>query len=286
MLVQKAQAAGCEVMEDMEVVGVDEEANRPRLKLANGRGLTCDFLVDATGRGAMLARKRGGLVMNPAYGRVGIYNYLSDLPPHDAEDAKYITMYLFEGGWVWLIPLADGRTSVGVVLRDKPESGDAGKSREEAIFWRTVAKMPRLEKRLKAARATEDYRAIADYSYTVREKVGERFVMIGDAAGFLDPIFSSGVHLALSSAERAAAGIVEKMHCGSDAKLIEYSRFMDRGYAVFSAFVHRFYSRDLARNLFFMTNKPAGVHAAITRILAGHVWEADNPVLRMIGVSS
>jgi hypothetical protein len=57
---------------------------------------------------------------------------------------------------------------------------------------------------------------------------------------------------------------------------------MEQGYHVFSAFVGRFYNRELARNLFFMANKPPAIHAAITRILAGHVWEAENPVLKML----
>ncbi len=219
------------------------------------------------------------------YGRVGIYNYFADLPMHDEFDAKFITMYLFDGGWVWLIPLSAGKTSVGVVYRDVPNAvAQRGESRSEALFWHAVKTMPRLEKRLRAARATDEFRAIADYSYTVDEKYGPGFVAIGDAAGFLDPIFSSGVHLALSSAGRASAGIIEKLSTGSDAGLRDYADFMSQGFHVFRAFVHRFYNRELVRNLFFMENKPAVIHAAITRILAGHVWEVGNPVLAMIGV--
>jgi flavin-dependent dehydrogenase len=163
-----------------------------------------------------------------------------------------------------------------------------GSAKTEALFWHAVKKMPRLEKRLRAARAVDQYRAISGYSYMVEEKIGPggKFVAIGDAAGFLDPIFSSGVHLALSSAEKASAGIVKKLRTGSDAGLTEYAAFMDQGYHVFRAFVDRFYNRGLVKNLFFMENKPPAMHAAITRILAGNVWEAENPVLKMIGVGT
>ena len=224
------------------------------------------------------------------YGRVEIYNYFADLRPHDDRDANYITMYIFDGGWVWLIPLRDGRTSVGIVYRDPPEVDPAMEAemprttRQERLFWQTVKTMPRLQRRLLGgtARVTDPYRAIGDYSYTVERKFGESWAAVGDAAGFLDPIFSSGVHLALSSAERASSGITEKLHTGSDAGLAAYARHMDAGFQVFQAFVHRFYNRDLVRNLFFMPNKPPEIHLAITRILAGNVWDESNPVIKMV----
>jgi len=141
---------------------------------------------------------------------------------------------------------------------------------------------------LRAARATEEYRAISDYSFTVEHKFDPspvaRWVAIGDAAGFLDPIFSSGVHLALSSAQAAVPGILEAMEGGSTQGLQAYAAHMEMGFQVFRAFVQRFYNRDLVQNLFFMENKPAELHGAITRILAGHVWDYTNPVLRLLGV--
>jgi flavin-dependent dehydrogenase len=150
--------------------------------------------------------------------------------------------------------------------------------------------MPRLEQRLRAAQATDSFRAISDYSFTVAEKFGGDprggWAAIGDAAGFLDPIFSSGVHLALSSAQEASAGILEKLRTGSDRGLHAYAAYMTRGFHVFRAFVHRFYNRDLVDNLFFMPNKPPAIHAAITSILAGHVWDEANPVLKMIGAGA
>ena len=267
---------------------MEEDQERPVVHLRGGRSVSCRFLVDATGRQPLLAAKRRTRQIINDYGRVGIYNYFTDLPPHDELDAKYITMYVFDAGWVWLIPLRDGRTSVGIVYRHLPEAAvAAGESRTEALFWHAVRTMPRLEKRLRAARPTDSFRAISDYSFTVDEKFGGHptggWAAIGDAAGFLDPIFSSGVHLALSSAHQASRGIREKLHNGSDRALQGYAAYMSQGFRVFRAFVHRFYNRDLVRNLFFMPNKPPVIHAAITSILAGHVWDEGNPVLKMIG---
>jgi flavin-dependent dehydrogenase len=284
LLFERARAAGATIMEQTPIESVDEDA--ACLLLADGRRLVADTLVDATGRAALIATKRKLRQWSPTYGRVGIYNYFRNLPPHDGDDPFYITMYLFDGGWVWLIPLADGRTSVGVVYRDPPRVVPGpGERKEDALFWHAVRTMPRLEERLRAAEATEEYRAISDYSYAVEQKFGERWVLVGDAAGFLDPIFSSGVHLALSSAERATAGILQRRRTGSDAALRDYQAYMAQGFHAFRAFVHRFYNGSLVENLFFLENKPPEMHAAITRILAGHVWESDNLVLRMLGAA-
>ena len=287
LLAQKARDAGCDLWENAVIETFDEQADRPSVTLRDGRTVSARFLVDATGRDALIATKHREKRLMADYGRVGIYTYFADLPAHDEHDARYITMYLFPAGWVWLIPLSDGRTSVGIVFRDIPEISAAaqGQTKQEALFWHAANTMPRLTQRLRGARITDSYRAISDYSYTVDHKFGPRWAAVGDAAGFLDPLFSSGVHLALASAQRASAAILDTLHSASTEKLQAYAAHMDAGFHVFRAFVHRFYHRDLANNLFFAPNKPPGIHLAITRILAGHVWDPTNPVLKMLGVS-
>jgi flavin-dependent dehydrogenase len=287
LLAVRAREAGCTLLEGAVVETLDEATGR--IHLRDGRTMTGRFLVDATGREALIATRRREKTVLDAYGRIGIYNYFAALPPHDAQDDQYITMYLFEGGWVWLIPLRDGRTSVGVVYRDVPRAAIEGRSsRQESLFWQAVEKMPRLEARLRAAQVTEPFRAIADYSFTVRHKVDSgtvpRWAAVGDAAGFLDPIFSSGVHLALVSANTLAPAIAALLNCGEAALLRAYESHLDAGFAVFRAFVQRFYGRELVQTLFFSENKPPELHAAITRILAGHVWDPKNPVLWLLGV--
>ena len=138
-----------------------------------------DFSLMPPGAERLIATKRREKTMIADYGRIGIYNYFADLPPHDDQDPDYITMYLMPAdsggiaGWVWLIPLRDGTTSVGIVYRDPPQGVSApGTSKQEAMFWQTVKTMPRLERRLRAARATDTFRAISDYSFTVARKFG------------------------------------------------------------------------------------------------------------------
>ena len=276
------------------------------------------FLADATGRTALIAAKRREKQIIPAYGRLAVYNYFHNLQPHDSLDpALHHHVRFFVtcrrrrrvGGWVWLIPLKDGRTSVGIVVRNPPAldsqssppsatagpnsaSSHANISKPESIFCQAAQAMPRLAARLHAATPTDPFRAISDYSFTVQHKFGPvggrrppKWIALGDAAGFLDPIFSSGIHLALASAHRAAPAILETLETSSPAPLQAYAAHLDAGFRVFSAFVDRFYNRDLVHNLFFMKNKPPATHRALTQILAGHVWDPANPVLQMLGIA-
>jgi flavin-dependent dehydrogenase len=280
LLADRARAAGCQLWENAFIERF--ELDPPRVWLRDGRCLAARFLVDASGRAALIASRRGERRIISDYGRLGLYSYFDNLPSHDAHDPDFITMYVFDGGWVWLIPLRDGRTSVGIVFRDPPSISETGQARIDALFWNGVQRMPRLQQRLQAARIVQPIRALADYSFVVGQKFGPAWAAVGDAGGFLDPIFSSGVHLALSSAHHAVNGILHKRRTGSDAALRDYQAYMARGFHAFQAFVHRFYNGNLVENLFFMENKPPDIHNAITRILAGHVWDTDNPVLRML----
>jgi len=290
LLSQKARHAGCEFFEHTTVLDIDQDtATFTARSDAGSTPIRARFLVDATGRRAIIASKRGTKVPLTDFGRVAVFNYFADLPPHDASDPQFITMYIFvdatgqrRGGWWWLIPLADGRTSVGVVMQSGALA--AGLTSEEQ-FWSQAKRIPRLFGRLKNARVTEEFRVEADYSFRVDEKVGPHFAIVGDAAGFLDPIFSSGVHLALVSAEQAAAGVVQRLGGGSMDGLKAYQHHMQSGFGVFHAFVQRYYNGGLL-NLFFKKDKPEQYRRAIVDILAGNVWDQENPVIKMLKSNS
>ncbi len=281
LLFEKARAAGCAVVEQAEVAQIDtaNDGDCPSVTLRDGRHLQARFIIDASGRSALLASARKTKTMLPTLGRLAVYNYYRDLQPHDEHDQRYITMYLFEGGWFWFIPLRDGRMSVGVVLASSALTPGLG---AQGQFELAVQRIPRLAQRLARATPLEPFRAASDYSYKVSEKAGKNFALIGDAAGFLDPIFSSGVHLGLNSAQQAAKAVELRLRTGDDSGLESYAKYMQRGFSVFEAFVTRFYNRGLAENLLMTANKMPQMQQAVTQILAGHVWDSNNPVLKMI----
>ncbi len=272
-------AAGAEVLEHRTVVDADISDKSVRLQCGDGTQYTADFLLDASGAAGFVARRLGARKMLPDFGRLAIYNYFQDLPPAAEHERQYITMHMISHGWIWCIPLRDGSTSIGAVLAQK----GIGKNLDlQQQFMAAVAQSPTRQARIGRVTPLAGWRVASDYSYRCPQKAGPRFMLIGDAGGFLDPIFSSGVHLALTSASLAAAAVTEFLGSSATDKLSGYSETIDQGLAVFESFVGRFYQRDLVRNLFFATHQPVADRNAIIGILSGDVWNRTNPLVNAI----
>lgn len=274
-----AIAAGAEVLENRTVVEAELSDKAVRLQCGDGSTYTADFLLDASGAAGFVARRLGARKMLPDFGRLAIYNYFQDLPAAAEHERQYITMHMIPHGWIWCIPLRDGSTSIGAVLAQK---GIGKNLNLQQQFMAAVAQSPTLQARISRATPLAGWRVLSDYSYRCPQKTGPRFMLIGDAGGFLDPIFSSGVHLALTSASLAAAAVTEFLASGAMDKISSYSETMDQGLAVFESFVGRFYHRDLVRNLFFAPHQPVQARNAIIGILSGDVWNRCNPLVNAI----
>ncbi len=274
-----AIANGAEILENRTVVDAEFSANTVRLQCADGTSYTADFLLDASGAAGFMARRMGTREMLPDFGRLAIYNYFHHLPAATENERQYITMHMIPHGWIWCIPLRDGSTSIGTVLA---RNGIVKNLDLRGQFMAAVAQSPTLHSRIARASPPTDWRVASDYSYRCLQKTGPRFMLIGDAGGFLDPIFSSGVHLALTSASLAAAAVMEFLASGATDKINDYSETMDQGLAVFESFVGRFYQRDLVRNLFFAPHQPVAARQAIIGILSGDVWNRSNPLVNAI----
>ena len=277
-----ASAAGALVHENTAVEQSVLTGDGVTLTCSGGVEYTADFLLDASGAPGFMARRLGGRRMLPDFGRLAVYNYFDNLPPADPHERHYITMHIIEHGWIWCIPLRDGTTSIGTVLA---QQGVKKNLTLEQQFFAAIQQSPTLHSRVAAAKAVAPWRAASDYSYHCPVRQVPRCILLGDAGGFLDPIFSSGVHLALKSAEFAAAA-VETFLADPTAEISpDFTGAMDRGMAVFEAFVHKFYQRDLVRNLFFAPHQPAAVRDAIIGILGGDVWNRRNPLVAGISAA-
>ncbi len=273
---------GCVIHENCNVMAVMEDQSPVRIQTASGATHTCKFVIDASGGAALFAKKLGQREMLPDFGRLAIYNYFTDIAPAESIDTferQYLTMHLIDGGWIWFIPLRDGSTSIGAVLKREAVVKNLNAQQQ---FFAAAENSPLLHKRLQKATALAPYRVAGDYSYHCGRKFGRHHVMIGDAAGFLDPIFSSGVHMAITSAARAVDAIDALLRCDDHAAMPKYQADMEAGMRVFQAFVTRFYQRDLVRSLFFSADRNPVMRAAILNILAGHVWDSCNPIIRLL----
>ncbi len=281
-LKSRCLASGCRYEENGPVTTWRPMDGGVEVFAANQQIHRAKFLVIATGRSRLNCSAADGISdardISNRFGHLAIYNYYPNLPCAMEDERAYITVHLIANGWIWCIPLRNGDTSIGVVL--KGGSVRPGIDHQEQ-FELALRDCPDLDQRLKGIAPCDEFRAAADYSYRSTVRYGDSWVKIGDAGGFLDPIFSSGVHLALTSAQLAAQAIISHLSNGDTEDLEAFRQKMDWAEMVFEAFIDRFYNRDLVRQLFFADYRPPHIKAALTSMLAGYVWDRTNPVIAM-----
>lgn len=246
---------------------------------AGGDGYRARYLVDATGRSALMGRRGRTVEKIGNLGRFALYTHFGPVSGDLADELYHtgnIWILMVESGWLWVIPLTRRRVSIGLVARNNKPPG----VRPEVLFHRHVDASPRLRTLLRHARQLWPVRAEANFSYLNRRRYGQRYVSIGDAGGFLDPVFSSGVFLALTGAARAADRIHRGLQDGSEADPGLHQPddpAHDLGFDTMYAFVERFYQSDLIHNVFFEAHRDAHIKRAISELLAGNLWSDDNP---------
>jgi flavin-dependent dehydrogenase len=171
-------------------------------------------------------------------------------------------------GWWWVIPLRGDRTSVGLVA---PARKLKGRKPDEAFLHERIEQTPYLKERLGAARRVAPVRNISDYSYVSKKLAGDRWVMVGDAGAFIDPVFSTGVYLGMTSAFQAAESI-DRAFARNDfsaGMFKSYERFMRRVVSRYRSFVKGFYQPEFVEVLMHPSDW-LSLRAAITSLLAGY----------------
>jgi flavin-dependent dehydrogenase len=215
ILLDHARDCGVEVHEGTAVRGLRFEGGRPVsaqwAQADRGRSGTIDydFLVDASGRAGLLAVRHFRMRrMHDVFKNVAVWSYWRDVPPFpDGPDGATLVCSVTDG-WFWVIPLADGTTSVGLVTgKDAFAARRTELGGTEALYAAALRDSPTVANLLAGARRVSDIRTETDYSYVSSRFSGPGYVMTGDAACFLDPLLSTGVHLATYSAMLAAASI-------------------------------------------------------------------------------
>ena len=212
LLLDHARELGCEVREQTRVETMesqDKEIMTLRCTGLNGDlEVKARWLIDASGRSAFSGGRIGLQRRSTLKARrVAIFGHFEGVFRNGGKAEGHITIARFATGWFWLIPLAGARTSVGVVLPSEEARTSTGR-RIEDIFDEAVQSNDEVRTRLQGARLLTPLRATGDYSWKFSRFANRRILLTGDAAGFVDPIFSSGVMLALKSAVRAAELII------------------------------------------------------------------------------
>ena len=229
------------------------------------------FLVDASGRDTFLASRFGCKRRNPRHNSAALFAHFRGAQRYCGERAGYITVYWFEHGWFWFIPLRDGTSSVGAVVWPYYLRSRSVGVRE--FFLATIAGCAPLAERLAGAELVSDVQATGNYSYRASHSYGEAYLMLGDAYTFIDPVFSSGVLLAMNSAFAGARAIDAYLRAPRRARreLRAFHRVMRHGPRQFSWFIYRI-TQPTMRELFMAPANPLRMKEALLSLLAGDIF--------------
>jgi len=241
------------------------------------------FVVDASGRDTLLAQQLGAKRKNPKHASSALFAHFTGVPRPSGKRAGDIAIHWFDHGWFWEIPLVDGTTSIGAVCwphylksRSKPLP---------AFFADTIAMAPVLAERLKGAKLVDDtVHATGNYSYTATHCSGERYLLLGDAYAFIDPVFSSGVYFAMQSAFLGADVVTTRLDRPQHAGLAQraFERAMRHGPRQFSWFIFRV-TNPTMRSFFMDTQGPLRMKEAVISLLAGDIY-GRTPIWRALAM--
>ncbi len=274
LLLEHAGESGCEVWQEARVEAVavsDHEVSVTCLREGKRHELRARWLLDASGREAVLGKHlelpKTDLGMPKKFATFAHYHGVKRNPP---PDDGHIIIVRMDFGWFWLIPLDKEKTSVGLVqsLEHFRQSG----LKPGECFEEVVASTPELQKRLGEAVRVNEFFHAQDFTFRYLNNAGPRWMLVGDAAGFIDPIFSSGVMLAVKSGHLAATEILRADRAGtslSRGARRRYTRQVDKMSKVFLRMIKMFYSSN-GFEVFLSPDPDENAEAAVYNLVAGN----------------
>jgi flavin-dependent dehydrogenase len=229
--------------------------------------------VDASGRDTFLAERFAIKRRNRKHASAAIFGHFRNARRNPGSAEGNITIVWFEHGWFWFIPLRDSTTSVGAVCW--PAYLKSRKTDPTTFLMQTIAMAPEIADRLKDAELTAPVTATGNYSYTATRMSGPGYLMVGDAWAFIDPVFSSGVYLAMNSSVLGADVVDAVLEDPARAPALyrEFERTIRRGVEAFSWIIYRM-TNPVIRKLFMAPRNFLGVQSAVVSLLAGDVFRA------------
>lgn len=273
MLLDNARKNGCEIRQPVTVNSLTRKKDLWELSLRSGLKqdlISANWVIDASGRDALLVKElKIPRLPLPYPKKIAVYNHFSGIPLQEGQRAGNIIITRLHGGWSWSIPLSCGKVSVGVVtpLADFQQA----KLDPESYFYKVCADSTFLRTHTESASKLDVFRVTADYSYISSCFAGESFLLVGDAAGFIDPIFSSGVCLAMQSAELAADTLLKAGPTGALTASAQkkFTKKMRARMKVMQDLVEAFYDEDGMAVFMSPTNR-FDLFKAVGHVVAGN----------------
>ena len=281
ILLRHAAKCGVTVREEQRVLDAAFDPEGVTLRFASADGIEhttrVGAVVDASGRAGILAKRFGRHEYDPLLRNIAVHAQYEGIPRAEGRRAGDIRMFTRpDMGWLWLIPLSDTVMSVGAVI-PRAIHRQQTQATAEASLAHYLADTPAAVPMFEQARRISPARFDADYSYLATRMAGDRWVAVGDAAAFLDPIFSTGVLLAMQGGLEAAEAVDVGLRAGdlSARAFTRYERVVRKRYHHFRRFAVGFYDPAF-RELWFTPRSRFGMHPAIVAVLAGN-WRPSLP---------
>ncbi len=283
-LLHHAHGFGAEVMEGLRVSGVDFDSGPlPRVKFNMGRKeseITAQIVVDASGRRTLLGNQLKLRVRDEVFDQFAIHSWFTNYDRASWSKNELFKNYIYihflpiANTWVWQIPITEDCTSIGVVTQRKNFARSA-ESREE-FFWQAVASRPEVEDKLRSAKQVRPFTHEGDYSYAMKQICGDRWLMVGDAGRFVDPIFSTGVSIALNSSRFAHKDILRALETGKfeQETYSDYTKTIRLGTNNWYKFISVYYRLNVLFTFFVQDPR---YRLDVLKLLQGDVYEEVEP---------
>jgi FADH2-dependent halogenase len=274
ILLKHARASGADMREGWSVTktvsdadGVSVAARDPD---GNAHSFRAAYLIDASGRGNLTGNQEKLREMHPTWKKLAIFSHFENVGRNPGEAGTDTVIVRLENKWFWVIPISAEKTSVGLVI-DKDEFNQSGGSPEE-VFQRWIESSPPVKERMKNARRLGELQTTTDFSYYNRTFVGDRVLRVGDAAGFLDPIFSAGVFLAMWSGRLASEVVLKSLDQAKPNRRLfaSYEKRVRKGLMFYWHAVECYYTTPFME-LFLQPRQHHDLPSAVNAVLAGEL---------------
>jgi flavin-dependent dehydrogenase len=285
LLLQHANKLGAEVYEGVSVSGIDmTDRDMPRVKYSIGgkeHKTSARIVVDASGRRTLLGNQFRWKVHDPVFDQYALHTWFEGydrtaLAKRNDHFGDYIFIHFLplSNTWIWQIPITSTITSIGVVTQKK----NFAKSRasREAFFWDCIGTRPDLLEALKRSDQIRPLKEEGDYSYAMKQICDDRILLIGDAARFVDPIFSTGVSIALNSARFASRDIIGAMETGNFSRqsFNTFETTIRRGTKNWYDFITVYYRLNVLFTAFIAHPR---YRLDVLKLLQGDVYDEESP---------
>jgi FADH2 O2-dependent halogenase len=279
LLLEHAASLGAKVHEGVRVKSVDFVDGSARLRF-DDMAIDCRMVVDASGRKTLLGNQLKLKVRDPIFDQYAIHSWFDGFDRNalaaQAHQVDFIFIHFLPltNTWVWQIPITDTITSIGVVTQKK--SFAARREERETFFWDCLRSRPELHDAVRASKQLRPFKDEGDYSYAMKEITGDRFVMVGDAARFVDPIFSTGVSIAMSSGRFVSRDILRAAETGdfSQSAFSTYATTLRRGTKNWYDFISVYYRLNVLFTRFINDRR---YRLDVLKLLQGDVYDEEQP---------